>query len=143
MADSDSTTKICDTCNIEKPIDLFRSRRNSCRECERNKLMEYYWRNVDSSRAAMREYHHKNKERKSNNLRRWRVENKEHVLEYGKQRFANTTVEEKKAIQKRWHLSRAGKAKQYRERNKEHFAELIKKWRASPKGKAQHASTEM
>ena len=54
--------KQCKTCNTLKPLDTFRSGRNTCKECTNQQRRDYYSKNREVYQARGNDYYSKNRE---------------------------------------------------------------------------------
>lgn len=101
-------TKICNICNIDKPIIDFHNRkdskdgvRNECKVCTRIKINEYrktnkektnkwnretYYKNIEKHKETKKKYRQKTKEEQKIRVKKWKENNKEKIKNYPKER---------------------------------------------------------
>ena len=86
-------TKICNKCNIEKPIDQFGKKNNKylsrCKQCINNYMKEYCLKNKEYKKTNNKKYRENHKEKIKEITKNWRENNKIHKKEIDKQYYEN------------------------------------------------------
>lgn len=118
--------KICNKCNIEKPISEFYKGYNQCKECRKKQSKQYYADNIQYIKERSRKYREANKEKIKEINRLYSQNNKEKIKEKDK----------------RWYIANSEYAKKYSLEYHHNHPEVKRNWykrkRNTVSGKLQH-----
>ena len=111
-------TKFCSKCGKELPLNMFGKRQDSkdgytyeCKECQKERMKQYYQGNKEHIAESRRQYQQDNKERIAEYHKQYQQDNREHIAECHKQ-YQRDNKE---------HIAES--RRQYQQDNKEHIAE--------------------
>lgn len=135
MAACDST-KRCPTCEQQKPISEFNSKRGKpsgyCRECQRQYARLHYQRNKELYKSRIQQWRQENRDKYLVSSRNYYERNREKHAESSRA-FCKNNPEKRKEIYTRWRKVNIEKARAieqaYREKNRHACNDRIREWK--------------
>lgn len=141
-------TKICNKCNIEKPIIDFNIKKSMCKLCEKEYKREYYLKNRDKVLKKVLEYRENNKEKVLETSRKYKRNNRQLLRDKAKvyyyehrEELKGTRLEYKREYNKKYYEDNKddlkAKKKQYAKDNADKLKEKRKIYEANNRKKIQ------
>lgn len=131
--------RICKTCGKEKPLTYEYFRRNKdwfrwdCRECERERDIEYGINNPEKAREKVRKYNKNNREKRREYVRKYKKNNFEKTREYTKNHREEN---------RNYRIKNADKLKKYLANYRKENPDYYKNWYQENKEEANKKNNE-